>query len=338
MNSYVARFYRFISSMKTGLVLLLLIGLSSALGSAWWPDTFFRTPFFQGLLIFLLLNMTLCTVNRCQRLGSSLMKRIGSRDWLRQMGILFLHLGMVLILCGGMVYTMQGQNTQIQLCAGDQVSLAQVMKVRHPFDLRLNEFKIEFYEDGSPAQYVSQVTVLENGKSVQETAIRVNHPLNHGGVKAYQTSYGYLIKTRHVDESGQDQEHRYAEGQLLKLPATDRVVKIFRYIPNFDARHGMNSKTMRADNPHIVFSVYENDKLLGVGKSRFNEAVKIDDGVMITFTGVEPYTILNLKSDPGLPLVLTGGVILMLGVCLALFTAPPRKKNRLADQAINRDI
>jgi hypothetical protein len=40
------KIYRTISSMKTGLILLLLIALASALGSALLPDVFFNTVVF----------------------------------------------------------------------------------------------------------------------------------------------------------------------------------------------------------------------------------------------------------------------------------------------------
>ena len=41
------RFYNFISSMTISLVLLALIGITSAIGSSLWPDTFFR-PYLSG--------------------------------------------------------------------------------------------------------------------------------------------------------------------------------------------------------------------------------------------------------------------------------------------------
>ena len=91
----------------------------------------------------------------------------------------------------------------------------------------------------------------------------------------------------------------------------------------------MRSVTLRPDNPHIVFSVYQDDQLLGIGAAKFNEPTQIDENVYVTFTGVEPYTVLDVKSDPGLPLVAIGGIALMLGVCLAVLTAPVRKKKPL---------
>lgn len=321
--------YSFISSMKTGLVLLLLVGAASAIGSSVLPKTFYQTLIFEFLLLLLLLNMIFCTINRIKRTYRVLLAKPGSRVGLRQLGIISLHLGIVLILIGGVVYSAFGQNERIHLFAGDQVDMSQVLEIKHPFTLQLDEFRIEFNEDGSPSQYISEVTILEQGQKINQIAISVNYPLNYKGVKAYQTSFGYLIKTQYSDENGQEMTASFIEGEWLEPAGTERMVKIYKYILNFNPAHGMKSITMRPDNPHIVFSVYEDDKLLGIGTAKLNEPTQIDDNVYVTFTGVEPYTILDVKSDPGLPLVLSGGIALMLGVCLAVLTAPVRKKETI---------
>jgi len=325
---YVRKVFKFISSMKTGLIVLVLIGLVSAIGSAIFPRTFFETLFFKLLLLLLLLNMFLCTVNRIRLTVRSLLAGPGRTGWYRNWGILLLHLGIVFILLGGMMYSVYGQNNRIHLAAGERVNMQRVLDIEHPFTLQLDEFRIEFNEDGSPSQYVSEVTILEEGQEVKQVAISVNHPLNYKGVKAYQYSFGFMINAEYVTEDGEEKSGSFVEGALLQPGGTERKVKIFKYIPNFNPAHGMNTVTLRPDNPRIIFSVYEGDKFLGVGAAAFNEPVEIDESVNVTFTGVEPYTVLEVKHDPGLPLVLTGGITLMLGVCLALLMAPGRKSNK----------
>lgn len=325
------KIYSFISSMKTGLVLLLLIGLASAVGSSLQPDTFFRTPFFETLLLLLLLNMILCTVNRFKKTYSVILKPVGSKVWFRQTGILLLHLGIVLVLIGGIVNAGYGQNTTVHLLAGDQINMDKVLKLKHPFAIRLDEFKIEFNKDGSPSQYISEITILEDRQEIKSVAISVNHPLNYKGVKAYQSSFGHLVKAKYTAENREEKLGQFMEGETIQLANTKREVKIFRYIPNFHPAHGLTSATMRPDNPHVIYSVYEGDELLGVGAAKLNESTNIDEDADIVFTGVEPYTILQVKSDPGLPLVLAGGIAFMLGVCVAILAAPVKRKAVQAD-------
>lgn len=326
------RMYNFISSMKTGLVLLLLVGLASVIGSSVLPRTFSQAPVFRLLLLLLLLNMIFCTVNRIRRTLRFLRNKPGSKTWFRHLGSLLLHLGIVLIIIGGIIYVAYGQQERIHLFAGEQVNMSQVLDIDDPFTLHLDDFRIEFNEDGSPSQYVSEVTILEQGQKVDQAVISVNYPLNYQGVKAYQTSFGYRVNADYIAENGEEKSESFLEGARLKPGGTNRTVKIYKYIPNFNPEYGMKTITMRPDNPHVIFSVYEDDKLLGVGAAKFNEPVQIDDKVNISFTGVEPYTILEVKYDPGLPLAMVGGIILMLGICLDVLAAPVRKKSANTQQ------
>jgi cytochrome c biogenesis protein len=111
---------------------------------------------------------------------------------------------------------------------------------------------------------------------------------------------------------------------------------VYKYIPNFDPNYGMDSKTLRPDNPQVIFSVYENGALLGVGAASFGEQVELDKGINFSFQGVKPFTVLKVKSDPGLPVAGAGGLMLMVGVCLALFLTPPQKPKRpVQEEAVN---
>ncbi|NLV17587.1 MAG: cytochrome c biogenesis protein ResB [Syntrophomonadaceae bacterium] len=321
------RIFNFISSMKTGLVLLLLIGLAAAAGSSFLPRTFYQIPAFKLLLLLLLLNMSLCTVKRFRQTSRILLSKTGSRVWFRNLGSLLLHLGILLVLIGGIIYSIHGQQERIHLLPGQQVDISRVLNIENPFTLRLEEFRIEFNEDGSTSQYISEVTILEQGKKTGQAAISVNHPLNYQGVKAYQTSFGYRVHAEYT-ENGEKKSSGFLEGAWLNPDGTDRRVKIYKYIPDFDPERGMNSVTLRPDNPQVIFSVYEDDNVLGIGAAKFNDPVRIDENVYVSFTGVESYTILDVKYDPGLPLALAGGMLLALGICLVVLAAPSPKNLR----------
>jgi cytochrome c biogenesis protein len=59
-----------------------------------------------------------------------------------------------------------------------------------PFSLRLNKFHIDYYSNGQPSDFRSDVTVtdLASGKSFNRT-ILVNEPLHYDGVTVYQSSF-----------------------------------------------------------------------------------------------------------------------------------------------------
>ena len=323
----IKKVYRSVSSMKTGLLLLVLIALVSTLGSVVQPDVFFNTIVFKILLMLLLLNMTLCTINRLIWFKRVYFKGGHARQgWPRQVGLLLLHAGIILILAGGTVYAYCGQSEQISITTGDTVDISEILKTKKPFSILLNNFKIEFNDNGSPSQYYSNVTILEDGQNKATESINVNHPLKYNGIKAYQQSFGYMVKAKHSSADGKEIETLLQEGNLIELPGTKRVVKLYRYFPNFDPSKGMNQTSMKPDNPRVIYSVYENDKLLGVGAARFDDKVEIDTDAYVVFTGVEPYTVLKVKSDPGLPIALAGGLTFMIGVSMTLLSKPVKRK------------
>lgn len=314
----IKKLYHLMASMNCGLFLLLLLGLSAALGSAFLPALFFKTRLFIGLLILLSLNLSLCTLNQLIKLGRILSLRPKLRPGLvRRIGLVMLHAGMVMIIAGAILYAYCGQGTQISLCRHESVDVSRVMSVKEPFTMYLDEFKIMFNKDGSNAQYYSYITVLKNGKPQQKSCISVNQPLHWGGIKAYQMSFGYRVKVQASSAAGGQDERLYKEGEFLHIKESPYRLKIYRYLPDYDPALGMTSRTMQPNDPHIIFSVYKNDQLKGVGAVRLGESVKLDDKNHVVFSGVEPYTVLKLKSDPGMPLVLTGGLVLMLGLALS---------------------
>ncbi len=57
------------------------------------------------------------------------------------------------------------------------------------FTVRCDSFAIEFYSNGMPKTYRSRVTVIDGGKPVLATDIEVNKPLTYKGITFYQSSY-----------------------------------------------------------------------------------------------------------------------------------------------------
>jgi len=57
------------------------------------------------------------------------------------------------------------------------------------FTVRCDYFNIEYYANGMPKDYLSELTVLENGKEVLKQTIEVNKPLIYKGITFYQSNY-----------------------------------------------------------------------------------------------------------------------------------------------------
>lgn len=57
------------------------------------------------------------------------------------------------------------------------------------FTVRCDFFTIEYYPNGMPKEYLSKLSVIEDGKVVLQQDVEVNEPLIYKGVTFYQSSY-----------------------------------------------------------------------------------------------------------------------------------------------------
>ncbi|MBI4234031.1 MAG: cytochrome c biogenesis protein ResB, partial [Chloroflexi bacterium] len=72
--------------------------------------------------------------------------------------------------------------------------------------LKLESIVDEYWPEGPPKDYRSQVVLYENGQEVQQGVLRVNHPMSYKGVRFYQSFFGQAVVTEVRDQSGQTLE------------------------------------------------------------------------------------------------------------------------------------
>ncbi len=316
MQDFFKTIFKLSSSMKLGLTLLAILGIFSALGSSLLPDLFFRLRLFQILIILIVINLGLCTGNRILKTKKVLLSRSGNiLGQVRQWGLLILHFGIILILLGGIINASAGHSETVSIGEGQTAAVAE-NEAGQTISLLLQEFKIERYENDVPSQFYSKVILLKDGASEIQEVISVNHPLEYQGLKIYQQSYGNRVEAV-VQAKERSKAHTVYEGDMLEIPGSDWRVKVFKYVPDFDPGHGMESKSMKPNNPRIIYSVYRRDVLAGVGAAAFGEEIQIDDTSTIIFKGLQPYSVFKVKDDPGLPYAAAGGILFMVGVTLA---------------------
>ena len=60
------------------------------------------------------------------------------------------------------------------------------------FEVRCDDFFVDFYETGAPKEFRSSLTIFKQGKEVAQKDIIVNDPLHFDGISFFQSSYGTL--------------------------------------------------------------------------------------------------------------------------------------------------
>lgn len=66
----------------------------------------------------------------------------------------------------------------------------------------LKSFADEYWNDGTPKDYSSDVELYKNGAMMKNGVIRVNHPMNYQGVRIHQGFFGQAAKLMITDANG----------------------------------------------------------------------------------------------------------------------------------------
>jgi cytochrome c biogenesis protein len=128
---------------------------------------------------------------------------VGEAHWMRgdkgrfhKWGYISVHTAMLVILIGGwmsvqfgfrgnMAVPEAGKESEISFLKGTSVDY-----LKMPFEVRCDDFSIDFFSTGAPSEFRSTLTILEDGKEMMTSDIIVNEPLYYKGVRIYQASFG----------------------------------------------------------------------------------------------------------------------------------------------------
>jgi len=189
--------------------------------------------------------------------------------------------------------------------------------------LQLTSFVDEYYDNGRPKDYRSQVVLYENGQPVKQAIIRVNHPLVYKGVRFYQAYFGPAVKMLVRDENGQDifndnvpldsfffvQGYQYHEG-FFDLTEVDLSIRLI-------------SSVVNADDPMIpagqlAVGIIQDNEQIGL---RLVEAgiPRVVSGLEFTFLEESKYSGFQVSRDPTNILVWIASILFIVGICAVLY-------------------
>jgi len=253
-----------------------------------------------------------------------------ARGRLSRLGTLGLHLSLVFILGGGYVAATAGYRYLQWASPGETFGIEGV-----DFEIRVDSFSIETTPTGQIRDYLTSLTVLEEGREVLRKMIEVNVPLTYGGINIYQSSYRNdprAVRTASFQlEDGDGQvvleDFKLPFGEPVKVPDVDLTLEATDYSADFviDTKtRQVRSRSQDARNPAIKvrFEVPGEDPyeewlfLSGIDMHR-----KENPPYRLRFRDVEPQlsTGLEVAYQPALILVWIGFALMTLGVVLSLY-------------------
>ena len=116
--------------------------------------------------------------------------------WTR-LGVYMVHLSILIIFVGAIIGARFGYKGSVMIAEAtghDQIYLFDGANTPVPlgFQVRCNFFTVDYYDNGQPKEYRSDLEVIDNGQPVLSKMIEVNDPLEYKGFTFYQSSYQAL--------------------------------------------------------------------------------------------------------------------------------------------------
>uniref|UniRef100_A0A5B7B8Z0 ResB-like domain-containing protein n=1 Tax=Davidia involucrata TaxID=16924 RepID=A0A5B7B8Z0_DAVIN len=234
------------------------------------------------------------------------------------------HLAMLLIMAGGTVSATgsfrgsvtvpQGLNFVVGDVLGPSGFLSTPTEAFNT-EVHVNRFYMDYYDSGEVRQFHTDLSLLDlNGKEVMRKTISVNNPLRYGGITIYQTDWSFSTLQILKDDEG---PFNLAMAPL-KLNGDKKLFGTFLPVGDPDSPNVKGISMLARDLQSIVLYDQEG-KFAGVRRPNSNLPIDID-GTKVVITDAIGSSGLDLKTDPGVPIVYAGFGALMLTTCISFLS------------------
>lgn len=236
-----------------------------------------------------------------------------------RIGPIVVHASMLIILLGSIWGAMTGFFAQEMVPSGETFQIRNIFdagpwaaaQIPKDWSVKVNRFWIDYTPDGSIDQFYSDLSVLDtNGQEVDRQTIHVNKPLRHKGVTLYQADWSIAALRLHLNNS-----------PILQLPMgqlnTGGQGRLWgTWVPTKpDLSEGVSVVAKDLQGMLLLYDM--SGKLVGTVR----EGMAVDvNGVTLSIDEIVGSTGLQIKADPGIPMVYTGFGLLMLGVIMSYFS------------------
>lgn len=378
----VKKFLKFLTSLKFGIILFLIIAVYSIIGTVipqGMDMEFYLQQYttFGSLMVFLqfdnvyssliyllivfifIINLVGCTLNilpgQLKRMKETYLPKAGKdstnlyetgmdvenvkeifkkkkfkiidtesgayavKHSIGHLGSSVTHLGIIVIILGAVIGNMFVKDGYIDLIPGESVEFNE-----YGYSFHLDDFYLELREDGTVDQYISEVTVYEDGKEPREEKLWVNKPLNMKGMYFYQSNYGWASKMQVKSKEGEVlQENLYKGNRHEFYLPEDLTIYLYGFFPDFSMDRSGNpiSLSQETKNPAYAVILYNHEGYVDSYIVKPGQPIGYKD-ITIEFNDSVLYTGLTYRQDFGYYPVLIGSIILIIGILLSFYFYP----------------
>jgi len=241
------------------------------------------------------------------------------------------HIGLLVIMTGGIISGVGSLRRNLTLAEGQSVSVP-----RTDFKIKLDKFETQHYPNGSVKDWKSTLTVIENEKPTLSKTIEVNNPLSYKGYVFYQSSYGWDWKNPLVEiwvkkKSNPSFSRRIKTKLRQKVPLDyDNIqISVVHFIPDFviNKQNEITSRSFQPNNPAAFIQGWQGSKQIISGWifarfpdfSRLHSSQETDLSFELKDFQAGQFSVIQAAKDPGVIFIWIGSSLLMVGLFLAFY-------------------
>lgn len=224
------------------------------------------------------------------------------------------HFSMILILIGTVLGSVNGFKAQEIIPKTETFHIQNILSNGQLTSIpkvstRINDFWITYTKQTTINQFYSDISILNiEGNEIERKTIFVNSPAQYRGINYYQTDWN-LIGLRIKNEQSQILQY-----PLINLGNSQNKIWITWIPNNLELNQGI---ILLIDNLQGYCSIY-NEFGQFLGNLEINEA--FSKNFPIILVDILSSTGLQIKTDPGIPLIYTGFFFLMVSTLISYIT------------------
>ena len=227
---------------------------------------------------------------------------------------IIVHFSMILTLVGAIIGSIGGFKAQEIIPKTETFHIQNVLNNGQftfipRVSIRINDFWITYTKQTTITQFYSDLSILNvDGNEVERKTIFVNSPAKYNGIDYYQTDWNILgLRIKNKDFS-------IFQYPFITLPNSTEKIWLSWISSNPQLNDGL---TVLIDNLQGYCSVYNKSGNF-LGNLELNENLKMQNS--LTLIDILSSTGLQIKSDPGILLIYSGFLFLMISTLISYIT------------------
>lgn len=258
------------------------------------------------------------------------------------LGVYLVHFSILLILIGGIIGSVFGFDAYVNILEGDSVDSIVLKKdmtsMKLGFSVFCEEFSVEYYDNGSPKEFRSDLGFFVDGKLAKKASLLMNQPISFGGITFYQSSYGSIpgrARLR-IQKEGSDPGESIVwvkTGETFSLPGSESQIQVVDAVSNLNDMLGPAAliSVKSKEGEEIRFWVFQDiEKLRKQYPEAMFQAPRMNPSSFKPYTFFlkelesHSYTGLQANKNPGISLVWFGCFVMVAGFFMTFFTSHRR--------------